>query len=251
MVSRTSTVTVDRNEVLPLHYQIRRKLLDDIASGKFGAGAPLPSEQEIARQAGVSRMTARQALKALCRMGVTYSVRGRGTFASGIKVVKDFRQVRSFTEEMLARGMEPHSKLLSLKSILPAKEVSQALRLVSGQRVIRLARLRIAGSSPMGVETSHLPETLCPDLPGNFSAGDSLYRVLESRYGIVMITADEVVEAGPVRQREAEWLDIAAGAPVFFFTRVSYLHDGRPAECVKSIYRADRYQMEIRLTRHD
>jgi GntR family transcriptional regulator len=244
-----ATLSVDRDEVLPLYYQIRQKLLDEIVSGKFRAGAPLPSEQEIARQAGVSRMTARQALKALCQMGVTYSVRGRGTFASGIKLVKDFRQVQSFTEEMQTRGLEPRSRLLSLKAVQPPEEVSLALRLGPKQRVIRLSRLRLANGSPMGVETSHLPEELCPDLPAHFKSGDSLYQVLESRYGVRVVTADEVVEAGRARQREARWLGIAAGAPAFFFTRISYLQDGRPAEYVKSSYRADRYRLEIRLTR--
>jgi len=242
-------LSIDRSEVLPLYYQIRQKLLDDIVAGKFGAGTPLPSEQEIARQAGVSRMTARQALKSLCQMGVTYSVRGRGTFASGIKLVKDFRQVQSFSEEMKARGLEPGAELLSMKTVRAAEEVAHALRLSEDERVIRLSRLRLASGSPMGIETSHLPEKLCPDLARDFKPGDSLYCVLESRRGIRMVTADEVVEAGPARPRDAGYLRIAPGTPVFFFTRISYLHDGQPAEYVKSTYRADRYRLEIRLTR--
>jgi len=47
-------------------------------------------------------MTARQALKSLCDLGVTYSQRGKGTFVSEIKLEKSFRQVLSFSEEMQA-----------------------------------------------------------------------------------------------------------------------------------------------------
>ncbi len=242
---------VHRGKLAPLYYQIQQKLLRDIASGKFRPGHPLPSEPEIARQAGVSRMTARQALKALRDMGVTYTVRGKGTFASAAKLVKDFRQVQSFTEEMRARGLEPRTRLLSLKVITPGPEVARALHLEPEQRVVRLVRLRLANSSPMGIESSHLPERLCPEMADKFQEGNSLYEFLDEHYGLRVVTADEVVEASPVRAKEAHLLNVAPGAPVFLFTRTSYLEDGHPAEYVKSVYRADRYKIAIRLTRQE
>jgi len=245
----TRPLSIDRREVVPLYYQIRHKLLDNIVAGRFDPATPLPSEQEIARQAGVSRMTARQALKSLCQMGATYSVRGRGTFASGTRLVKDFRQVQSFSEEMKARGLAPGARLLSIRTARASKDVAHALKLEKDERVIRLSRVRLASGSPMGIETSHLPAKLCPGLGRDFDAGDSLYSVLEARYGIRIVTADEVVEAGPARRRDAACLGIVPGTAVFFFTRTSYLRDGQPAEYVTSTYRADRYRLEIRLTR--
>lgn len=96
---------LNRQSVIPLYYQIQQNLLEQIRSGAFKAGQPVPSEQEIAGRMGVSRMTARQALKALCTLGVAYSRRGKGTFVSHMKLEKDFRQVLSFSEEMRARGL--------------------------------------------------------------------------------------------------------------------------------------------------
>ena len=106
----TKLQQLDRNSIVPLYYQIRQRLLSQIQSGALKLDEPLPSAQEIAASLGVSHMTARQAIKSLCDLGVVYSKQGKGTFISGIKLEKDFRQVLSFTEEMKARGAKPVSK---------------------------------------------------------------------------------------------------------------------------------------------
>src|SRR3989449_11466997 len=115
---------LDRQSVVPLYYQIQQSLLGQIRSGELAVGAPMPSEQEIAARLGVSRMTARQAVKSLCHLGVAYSQRGKGTFVSGTKLEKNFRQVLSFSEEMEARGAQPRSRVLAFKRIHPNEQVA-------------------------------------------------------------------------------------------------------------------------------
>ena len=75
---------LDRHSVVPLYYQIQQHLLAQIRAGVLKPGEPIPSEQEISDRLRISRMTARQALKSLCDLGVTHSQRGKGTFVSSI-----------------------------------------------------------------------------------------------------------------------------------------------------------------------
>jgi len=103
---------LDRRSGIPLYHQIQQRLLEQIQSGELKPGKPLPSIQQIAALMGVSQMTVRQAVRALIELGVIYSRQGKGTFISGIKLERDFRQVLSFTEETLARGATPSSKVL-------------------------------------------------------------------------------------------------------------------------------------------
>jgi GntR family transcriptional regulator len=241
--------SLDRHSVVPLYYQIQQRILEQIRTGVLKPGQSLPSEQEIAARLGVSRMTGRQALKSLCDLGVTYSQRGKGTFVSGIKLEKDFRQVLSFTEEMQARGARPRSKVLAFEVARPDSEAASALHLSRGERIIRLRRIRLANSLSMGIERSCLPLRLCPDLIETFDPHTSLYKTLAERYGIQMAVADEVVEAGLAGAEEARLMRIPKGSPVFAFTRISYLQSGQPVEFVKSIYRADRYKLVNRLAR--
>src|SRR6202034_2829503 len=99
-----------------------QRLLDQIQSGELKPGEPLPSIQQIATRMGVSQMTVRQAVGALCELGVIYSRQGKGTFISGIKLERDFRQVLSFSQETISRGAIPHSRLISFRIQAPSQE---------------------------------------------------------------------------------------------------------------------------------
>jgi len=241
------SLNLDRHSVVPLYYQIQQHLLQDIRSGHLKPGKPLPSEEVISKHLRVSRMTARQALKSLCSLGVAYSQRGKGTFVSEIKLEKNFRQVQSFTEEMEARGSRPHSKLISSEVTSAAEEAAQALHLALEDKVIQIRRVRVADALPMGVETTCLPQALCPDLLDKFDPRTSLYRTLAQVYGIHIVQADEVVEAGLANVEEARLLGIRKGSPVFLFTRTSFVEGGKAVEYVKSAFRGDRYKITNRL----
>lgn len=239
---------LDRRSAVPLYYQIQQHLLGQIRSGKLKAGASIPSEQEISARLRISRMTARQALKSLCDLGVTYSQRGKGTFVSGIKLEKNFRQVLSFSQETQAGGSRPTSKVLSFEVIAAEDDIADALRLSPGEQVVSLRRVRMAGSSPMGIEWSRIPQRLCPDLLQTFKPATSLYKTLMEHYGIEIAVANEVVEVGLAGPDELRLLKINKGSPIFHFTRTSYVQSGQPVEYVKSTYRGDRYRLVSRST---
>jgi GntR family transcriptional regulator len=242
---------LDRQSVVPLYYQIQQQLLEQIRSGRLKPGDPVPSEQEISARLGVSRMTARQALKSLCSQGFVYSQRGKGTFVSGRKLEKDFRQLLSFSEEMQERGSQPRSKTLAFERAQPSVEVAAALRLQPEEAILRLRRVRLADAVSVCVETTHLPFKRFPDLLSQLDPGQSLYGALQKHYGVQVDHADEVAEASAATAAEAKLLRIRPKAPVFRFTRTAYLADGTPVEFVKSVYRGDRCKMVSRLTRKD
>jgi GntR family transcriptional regulator len=238
---------LDRQSAIPLYYQIQQYLLDRIRSGVYRPGQVIPSEQEICAQFGVSRMTARQALKALCDMGLVYSQRGKGTFVSAHKLEKDFRQVLSFSEEMGVRGSRPASRVVSFEIVPADAKVAEALRLDSGADVISLKRVRLADDSPLGLEHSRIPLALCPDLLQTFDPRNSLYQTLVARYGIHIVVTDEVAEASLARVEDAKLLEIPPHSPVFLLTRHSFIENGQPVEYVTSVYRGDRYKIVSRL----
>lgn len=244
-----STPPLERGSGIALYRQIQHKLMDQIRTGAFKPSEPLPSVEEIANRYGVSLMTARQAVRSLCDLGVIYSQQGKGTFISRTKVEKNFRRVLSFTEEMKLRGSTPQSRVLSLRLIAPSREARKALELNAGEKVYCLHRLRIADRVPMGVERSWLPALAFPELARVLEANASLYRTLGERYGIQLHSANEVVEVGKATAEEARLLRVKPKSPVFLFTRTSFLENGKPTEYVKSTFRGDRYQFVNRLTR--
>jgi GntR family transcriptional regulator len=180
---------------------------------------------------------------------VAYRQRGKGTFASGIKLEINFRHVQSFTEQMTALGYAVKSKVLSLGVVPATLDVAAALRVSLHSEIVRLHRLRIADTLPMAVELSHLPHHLCPGLVEHLKPEDSLYETLRKRYGIRIQVADETAEAGLAGAEDVRLLRVRKGTPIFLFERVAYLADGQPVEYVKSRYRADHYKLVSRLVR--
>jgi len=74
--------TLDPNSAVPLYYQLKRQLMDEITSGIYGPGDRIPTEHELCEQHGISRTPARKALTELADEGVVVRIRRRGTFVN-------------------------------------------------------------------------------------------------------------------------------------------------------------------------
>jgi DNA-binding LacI/PurR family transcriptional regulator len=66
-----------------LYERLYNFVLDDIRKGALRSGDRVPSEKELARKHGVSRITSMRALQNLERAGVVERIRGKGTFVAG------------------------------------------------------------------------------------------------------------------------------------------------------------------------
>ncbi|MFJ9179387.1 FadR/GntR family transcriptional regulator [Streptomyces sp. NPDC102360] len=62
--------------------RVEQRLLGAVVSGDLDADARLPQEGELAGELGVSRLTLREAVRSLQRLGVLRVERGRGTFVN-------------------------------------------------------------------------------------------------------------------------------------------------------------------------
>ena len=70
---------------VPLHRQLFLVLHDEIARGAIPAGDPLPTEQELCDQFGVSRITVRRALADLAEAGLVERRHGIGSFVTSTR----------------------------------------------------------------------------------------------------------------------------------------------------------------------
>src|SRR6478752_3601827 len=77
---------LDRSIFVPLYYQLQEILKEQIESGTWGTGEALPSEPELARRFGVSRVVVRQALAILEDDRQIIRIKGRGTFVAQTKL---------------------------------------------------------------------------------------------------------------------------------------------------------------------
>jgi len=233
---------LDKTSFTPMYFQIQTQLLKLIQEGQLRAGDALPSEEELSRTCGVSRMTARHALQSLKSQGFASRHKGQGTFVSQPKVEKDITHLCGFTAEMRALGLEPASRILNAETIPASAEAASRLRVEVGSPVFELRRLRLADGLPVAVEEVWLSQEQFPGINKLDFASLSLYRTLRERYGIRVSRADEILEARPASQHEAELLEVPRRSSVLVISRTLWNIDGKPVETARSVYRGDRYR---------
>ena len=228
----------------PLYIQLKEYLQMQIQTGEYAVDARLPSERELAKLHHVSRMTARQALQALAQEGFTYTRVGKGTFVNAPRIDQELHALTSFSEDMQGRGMSASSRVLKASSQAADRDTANHLRIEPGTEVVVLRRVRLADGEPLALETAHLPHHLCPDILSkhDFST-ESLYAVLRSIYGWVLVWADQLIQARLPGEAECDVLAIGAQMPVLAITRVTFAEGDRPVEFVRSVYRGDQYQL--------
>jgi GntR family transcriptional regulator len=238
---------LDKNSFTPMYFQIQSQLLKMIESGRLRAGDALPSEEELSRICGVSRMTSRQALQVLKSKGFVSRRKGQGSFVSQPRVEKDITHLCGFTAEMRALGMKATSKVLE-QDVSPATlEVASKLGISVKAPVYRLLRLRLADGLPIAIEEIRLPHDRFAGVEKLDFSRLSLYQTLRDRYEIRVSRADEILEARSANKREADLLGIQVRSSLLAISRTLWSTDGLPVETAESVYRGDRYRPVLRI----
>ncbi|SOC82997.1 regulatory protein, gntR family [Ensifer adhaerens] len=107
-----------------------RKMIED---GTLGAGQKLPSERDMCQQFGVSRISVREALRALEREGFIEVQAGRGAF-----VRAHFDRERHVLETLIGFNRESAEKVFELRMLFEPNLAGLAARSISSENLERL-----------------------------------------------------------------------------------------------------------------
>ncbi|MFV9510857.1 GntR family transcriptional regulator [Tepidibacillus sp. LV47] len=239
---------INKHSPLPIYYQLEQGIKEMIEKGQLKPGEMIPSEREWAETYDISRMTVRQAINNLVNDGYLVRKRGKGTFVAATKIEQPLKGLTSFSEDMRARGMEPGTNVLEFRTIPASPTLAQQLDIREGAEIYEIRRIRLADQFPMALETLYMPCALVPGLTREIVSG-SIYEFIETKLGLVIRSAVQIIEASVARKLEADLLQVKEGAPVLSIQRNSYLENGQSLEVVKSIYRGDRYKFTVEMER--
>ena len=239
---------ISRGDPTPLHYQVRRLLLDEIDRGELAPGQKLAPEREYAARFGISLAPVRQAILGLVEEDYLYRVRGSGTFVREAKVEEKIAILSSFTESMRARGFEPDIRTVEQRIVEAPIRVRQA---IGARQVLSLGRVAVVDGKPVAVLAAYLPADRVPGLVDISLGSGSLYSLLKARYGIDLVRAQSWIEVGRCRPADAALLGVRPGTPTLFVEGITYDTSDRPVEFSRVMYRADRFRFGIESFRRD
>lgn len=229
------------------HEEIASYLRGLVARGS--ADSRLPSDAELCRRFGVSRMTARGAVEKLAAEGLLYRRRGQGTFVAARRVPRLLGSPLSFTESMRRRGATASSQVVETARGEPDPDDVDALELSPGDEIVIVERLRLADGVPMALERAVLIPDLAAVLDEDLE-GTSLHDIME-RLGRIPTRAQARVTARAADERELGLLELEAPGVLLCERRVITDQDGAPLEHTETRYAAERYVFEAVLHRAD
>lgn len=243
---------LDPNQVVPLYHQIYLILRERIIEGHYDT-KPLPGELVLAEQFNVSRVTMRRALQDLVKEGLVARGRGKGTFVKpraetrGSSVGQS-QLLSASAMRLQASGDSSDLQLITSKRILPPPEIATLLHLPSDAIVEKLIRIRQLEGQPVAHLTSYIPQ----DLSGRICRRrlrEFPILVLLEEAGVKVAKARQTLSARLADASVAYALGVPVGAPLLAISRVAYDENGRPVQVLKGLYRPDRYDYRIELSR--
>jgi GntR family transcriptional regulator len=212
----------------PLYLQVRDRLAQRIARGEWKPGSMLPSEDELAREVGVSIGTMRKALDGLEEERLVLRRQGRGTTVVDQASEANLNRFNKVTDES---GHPIGGDIEMLRQTTRrADEIEQArLRLDASQIVVRTERLRRERGRPLMYEEASLA---LARLPGLDAADIGNYRLLAlaQRSGVRLAWANEQVSMAKATPPVAKLLDVRLGSPLLKLDRVVFTDDEQPVE---------------------
>jgi GntR family transcriptional regulator len=240
---------VDERLPMPLYHQVYLVLRDKILTGEYTFETSLLSEQETSEMFGVSRITAKRALNELADDGLVKRERGRGTrviYHAPTPPVQS--SVEGLLENLLAMGSETQVILRSFDYVKPDAEVARALKCNDQCQVQRAVRVRSLENDPFSHLTTYVPEKLGRSYSRDDLASHPLLFLLE-RSGVIVGRADQTISATLADIEVSLALELELGSPLLSIQRVVYDQDETPVEFIKALYRPDRYQYRMMLSR--
>lgn len=235
--------------VLPLYVQIKEALRAKIIDGTYSAHARLPSESEMIRAFGVSRITVRQALNDLEKEGVLFKVHGKGTYVSMPKVAQELTHLQGFGEAMHRLGHETFSQVITFDRVQGDVEGCGKLLLAAGAPLLEIRRVRYLDREPISVDHSYLPAALAPRISASSLRDRDLFSLLENELGHRLHSADVEIDATLASPELARHLKVAAKSPVLRIERLTYATESRPLVFEHLHYRADKFKYKLKITR--
>lgn len=205
------------------------------------AGSGLPSEVKVAEQFGVSRMTARKAFQNLVNAGLIVRRKGAGSFVLPPPLHRHEGVLRSFTQDMVARGLTPSSKLVR-GDVGAAPEAAATLGLRPADWVVTIERVRYADGVAVALEKTVLPGEFAPVLQADLEQG-SLHRALAD-LGRDMGRASGYVTARLATHDEAQLLGVEVPAALLVESRTITDTTGRIIENTRSAYVGSRWVID-------
>lgn len=237
----------------PLYYQLYRLLKNCILDGTFALDAQLPTEKQLSREFGISRITAKRSLDELAEEGLVERHRGKGTH-----VVYRYKPqplqapLVGMLQELESMARNTTAVVLDGHMLQPPRQIREEFGMEPGETALYLSRVRQCDGRSFGFYRSWTVGVQDPGSPKIFEQTPRLAYFREN--GLEITHVKQTIRAVAASPEAAEALGVEPGSPLLSLTRRSYNQvndEEQLMDYLEVLYHPDRFQYRMDLKLDD
>ena len=228
----------------PRYQRIKDHIIAQIEDGLLVSHDRVPSENELAQQFEVSRMTARKALEALLATNVVTRIRGKGTFVRDLAASGSTMAVRNIAEEVASRGHRYQARVIELDEQPPSAHVGKLFELTDHDSVFYSSVVHYQNDVPLQWERRYVKKAEIPHY------GEQDFHLITPNAYLSEVSplqsASSTISAVNATAEMAAELDIEEGLACIKIERITASRSGI-VSLAELIYPGDRYKLSADL----
>lgn len=224
--------------------EIANIIRERIADGTYPVDSMLPTQSELTKEFGVSRMTIKKAVEILTFEGLIFSKQGNGTKVLNSSFWdKEDAKFRLNNYNGLSHDLKDDARKLTSQVIefsveFPKEEIAERLQVEVTTPIYKIIRLRLIDDKPYVLEHTYMPCDLAPGLNEEVLK-KSVYGFLLDQLGLKFAGSYRHITAEKPDTYDKDYLDCDECDPILQVEQVVYLENGRPIEYSRSRNRFD------------
>lgn len=208
----------------PLYRKVKEFIVQQVHSGTLKPLDRVPSENELVKQFGVSRMTVNRALRELTAEGLLTRMPGVGTFVAEVHLQGHLIEINNIADEVRQRGHRYANRVLKNERVKATKEVAIKLNVAMGEEVYHSVILHEEEGQPIQVEDRYVN---CDIAPGYGSIDFATTTPSQFLFEIAPLAkARHVVKAAIPSARIRKLLAMAEQEPCLVMERTTWAKQG-------------------------
>lgn len=210
--------------------QLKQYVYGKIESGEWPEHHPVSSENALAKEFSVSRMTARRALQELADEGLVVRTRGAGTFVAPLKSQTGLLTIRNIADEIALRKHRHHAEIQLLEETDAEPGMATLLQLPQGSRVWHSVITHFENGQSVQVEDRYVNPLLVPKYLEQDFIGHTPHEYLCE---VTPLTeASHQIEAVTPTKDQQRWLHLSGPEPCLQIQRRTWSRDGVVSQAV-------------------
>jgi GntR family transcriptional regulator len=177
--------------------------------------------------------------------GYVYVHHGKGTFVIRSEMSQGPVAVLNPSDMAPECTETPCSRVMSVETVVADALLAERLRILPGDKVVRLEHAECVAGIPVVLAVSWLPYEVCADVLNSGGPCESLPAVLDKSLGVALRQTEETVRAALATPHELELLELPSPAALLLVHRTTYDAQGRIVEHARVAYRADHYRIDL------